>query len=130
MILYTECSVLHFIKSDDPVVVLGSHNAIVFKAKEGEDQEEIDLYFKHPSTTEEIKACLADLKVLNAKDFKLLLKWRAAMKEFDKAAEEEEEEEEPQEPEFALTEEQKDNLLQQEIEDKLRQKSRAKKKKV
>ena len=32
-----------------------------------------------PLTTEEVKACCADLRLLNKSDFKLLLKWRLEM---------------------------------------------------
>lgn len=36
---------------------------------------------KNPLTTSEIKACVEDLKVLGKKDFKMLLKYRAAIRE-------------------------------------------------
>jgi hypothetical protein len=36
---------------------------------------------KHPLTTDEIKNCCEDLKVLGKKDFKTLLKYRAAIRE-------------------------------------------------
>lgn len=36
---------------------------------------------KNPLTTGEIKACLDDLKVLGKKDFKMLLKYRLAIRE-------------------------------------------------
>ena len=32
-----------------------------------------------PLTTEEVKACCADLRLLNKSDFKMLLKWRLEM---------------------------------------------------
>ena len=32
-----------------------------------------------PLTTEEVKACCADLRLLNKGDFKMLLKWRLEM---------------------------------------------------
>ena len=54
-----------------------------------------------PLTTEEIKTCCADLRLLNKSDFKMLLKWRLEMlkqnKEVVKAMKKEEEEEEKKE---------------------------------
>ena len=48
-----------------------------------------------PLTTEEIKTCCADLRLLNKSDFKMLLKWRLEMlkqnKEVVKAMKKEEE---------------------------------------
>mmetsp|Transcript_31950 Transcript_31950/g.69147 ORF Transcript_31950/g.69147 Transcript_31950/m.69147 type:complete len:106 (-) Transcript_31950:44-361(-) len=38
----------------------------------------------HPRTTPQIKACLADLKVLSKADFKELLKWRENLREASK----------------------------------------------
>jgi AdoMet-dependent rRNA methyltransferase SPB1 len=63
-----------FVSSDDPITMLTNFNAFHFK------DEESKKYEKHALTNEDIKACLADLKVLNKKDFKSLLKWRQKMK--------------------------------------------------
>ncbi|CAG8531629.1 7857_t:CDS:10 [Acaulospora colombiana] len=68
--LYKESSVLEFIKSDDPIKILGSVNKLKF------DTDEATKLLKHESTTEEVKACCEDLKVLGKKEFKSLLKWR------------------------------------------------------
>ena len=40
------------------------------------------LYLEHSSTSAEVKACLADLRVLNKGDFKTLLKWRLGLRAF------------------------------------------------
>ena len=54
-----------------------------------------------PLTTEEIKTCCADLRLLNKSDFKMLLKWRLEMlkqnKEVVKAMKKEEGQEEEEE---------------------------------
>lgn len=54
-----------------------------------------------PLTTEEIKACCSDLRLLNKGDFKMLLKWRLEMlkqnKEMIKAMKKEEGQEEEEE---------------------------------
>ena len=68
-----------------------------------------------PLTTEEIKTCCADLRLLNKSDFKMLLKWRLEMlkqnKEVVKAmkkegGQEEEEEEKEKKEEETSTEQQ------------------------
>ena len=56
-----------------------------------------------PLTTEEIKTCCADLRLLNKSDFKMLLKWRLEVlkqnKEVVKAMKKEEGQEEDEEEE-------------------------------
>ena len=37
------------------------------------------MFLESPLTTEEVRACCSDLRVLNKGDFKLLLKWRLQM---------------------------------------------------
>jgi len=106
--------------------MLTEYNYIGFEAIDPDDDlEEISLYEKHPDTSEEIKECLKDIKVLNAKDFKTILKWRMVMRKFASL----EKEVTPPEP-IELTEEQKYNLMQQEIEDKLKKEARRRKKKM
>ncbi|CAG8634514.1 3055_t:CDS:10, partial [Acaulospora morrowiae] len=68
--LYKESSIFEFINSDDPVKILGSTNKLKF------DTDEAHKLLNHESTTEEIKACCEDLKVLGKREFKSLLKWR------------------------------------------------------
>ena len=70
-----------------------------------------------PLTTEEIKTCCADLRLLNKSDFKMLLKWRLevlkqnkevvkAMKKEEGQEEEEEEKKEEKKEEETSTEQQ------------------------
>lgn len=70
-----------------------------------------------PLTTEEIKTCCADLRLLNKSDFKMLLKWRLevlkqnkevvkAMKKEEGQEEEEEEKKEEKKAEETSTEQQ------------------------
>ncbi|GAA5988007.1 hypothetical protein JCM11641_002126, partial [Rhodosporidiobolus odoratus] len=75
MTLYKECTVMQWIKSDDPIGVLGLVTRMRFA-----DEEDKKL-LKSPLTTDEIKQCLDDLKVLGKKDFKMLLKYRSAIRE-------------------------------------------------
>ncbi|GAA5994311.1 27S pre-rRNA (guanosine2922-2'-O)-methyltransferase [Rhodotorula paludigena] len=75
MTLYKECRVMEWIRHADPIGVLG----MVTRMRFAEDEDKKLL--KNPLTTEEIKSCLEDLKVLGKKDFKMLLKYRAAIRE-------------------------------------------------
>ncbi|KAK4056580.1 AdoMet-dependent rRNA methyltransferase spb1 [Microbotryomycetes sp. JL221] len=73
--LHKECNVSQFIKSADPIGVLGRFGQMKWATDEDKKLA------KHPLTTNEIKACVDDLKVLGKKDFKNLLKWRLAIRE-------------------------------------------------
>ncbi|KAJ1660110.1 AdoMet-dependent rRNA methyltransferase spb1 [Dispira simplex] len=59
-----------FVMSKNPTEVLAQYNQISFS--EPESQALLEL----PITTEDIKTICEDLKVLNRKDFKILLKWQ------------------------------------------------------
>jgi AdoMet-dependent rRNA methyltransferase SPB1 len=126
ILLFKKCSITKFIQSESPLKILSEYNNIGFEVVDPDDDaEEISLYEQHPDTTDEIKECLKDLKVLNAKDFKSILKWRLAMRKFAAL----EKDATPPEP-IELTEEQKYNLMQQEIEDKINKDARRRKKKM
>ncbi|GAA5886605.1 hypothetical protein JCM5296_005347 [Sporobolomyces johnsonii] len=75
MTLYKECRVMEWIRSDDPIGVLGLVGRM--RWTEAEDKK----LLKSPLTTVEIKECVDDLKVLGKKDFKMLLKYRLAIRE-------------------------------------------------
>ncbi|BGP39189.1 AdoMet-dependent rRNA methyltransferase spb1 [Rhodotorula kratochvilovae] len=75
MTLYKECTVMQWIKHQDPIGVLGMVTKMRFQ------NDEDKKLLKNPLTTPEIKSCLDDLKVLGKKDFKMLLKYRAAVRE-------------------------------------------------
>ena len=75
------------------------------------------MFVASPLTTEEIKTCCADLRLLNKSDFKMLLKWRLevlkqnkevvkAMKKEEGQEEEEEEKKEEKKEEETSTEQQ------------------------
>ena len=42
--------------------------------------EDSTAFLESPLTTEEVRACCSDLRVLNKNDFKMLLKWRLQMR--------------------------------------------------
>lgn len=74
-LIYKDCSAHDFVQSKDPITILSTMSAITFKDAKSQRYE------KNEVTTEEIKACFQDLKVLNKKDFKSLLKWRLRIRE-------------------------------------------------
>jgi AdoMet-dependent rRNA methyltransferase SPB1 len=73
ILLTTSKPVSSFIQSKDPIRMLTDVNTFVFT-------EGCEPFKTHPSTTEEIKTCLSDLRVLGRIDFKKLLKWRLQMR--------------------------------------------------
>ncbi|KAK7064140.1 AdoMet-dependent rRNA methyltransferase SPB1 [Favolaschia claudopus] len=73
--LFKAVPVADFVKSPDPISVLGSVNRMTFKTDEEKEWYALDI------TTGDIKANCDDLKVLGKGDFKALLKWRAALRE-------------------------------------------------
>ena len=77
-----------------------------------------------PLTTEEIKTCCADLRLLNKSDFKMLLKWRLEVlkqnKEVVKAMKKEEGQEEEEEKKEEKKEEETSTEQQlQEVREKI-----------
>ncbi|KAI9268979.1 Spb1 C-terminal domain-containing protein [Phascolomyces articulosus] len=73
--LHKKVDVMEFIKTQDPVIFLGSYNQMVFESDESR------ALLKKEITTEDIKVNCEDLKVLGKRDFKELLKWRTAIRD-------------------------------------------------
>merc|ERR1712083_589935 len=74
-VLYKEAKASEFIMGKDAVKILNECNSIVI------DTPRID---KHKKTTDEIRACIKDIKVLGMKELRSLKKWKDALKkEFD-----------------------------------------------
>ncbi|RKO97589.1 hypothetical protein CXG81DRAFT_50, partial [Caulochytrium protostelioides] len=72
--LHTQTPVSKFILSRDSVGVLGRSNELTFTT-----EEEI-LMRDHPMTSSEIPILCKDLKLLNKRDFRILIKWRAKIR--------------------------------------------------
>ncbi|XP_039620430.1 pre-rRNA 2'-O-ribose RNA methyltransferase FTSJ3 [Polypterus senegalus] len=71
--LYHRFTVTEFIKSE---------NAVEFLAKASEitlDDEQLE---NHPATTQEVKECCRDIKVLGRKELRALLSWRTKLRKF------------------------------------------------
>ncbi|CAK3973758.1 et-dependent rRNA methyltransferase SPB1 [Lecanosticta acicola] len=71
---FHEAPASEFIQTQDPIAMLGSLNRLHFR----QDANDIALAAldKLPETTEEVRQCCEDMKVLGRKEFKILLRWR------------------------------------------------------
>ena len=77
---FHEVSASEFVKTPDPIEMLGSLNRFHFR-QEGNGDIALAALDKLLETTQEVRECCADLKVLGRKEFKLLLKWRLKARE-------------------------------------------------
>ncbi|KAH9175299.1 Spb1 C-terminal domain-containing protein [Lactarius sanguifluus] len=73
--LFKQVGVAEFIHASDPIAVLGAVNKMTFTTEEEKSWASL------PLTSLDVKANLDDLKVLGKGDFKVLLKWRTALRE-------------------------------------------------
>ncbi len=76
-VLFKTKSVLDFIKHDQFMDILAEMNELSFTPA---NDDEIKYLLLAPETTQEIKNCCQDLKVLGRREFKLLIKWRLQMR--------------------------------------------------
>ena len=77
---FKEVSASDFIQCTDPIAILGSSNKLTFEQASNGDVA-LAVLARLPETTEDIKNCCLDLKVLGRKEFKLLLKWRLRVRD-------------------------------------------------
>ncbi|KNC49934.1 AdoMet-dependent rRNA methyltransferase spb1 [Thecamonas trahens ATCC 50062] len=75
-LLYKEVPLAFFVDSLNPMTVLAENNKLTTTDAESK------VYINHPKTTDEILACVADLRVLSKSDFKRVLRWRKSMRAF------------------------------------------------
>jgi AdoMet-dependent rRNA methyltransferase SPB1 len=73
-------SVAEFIHTTDPIAILGSVNELSFRQAPNGDLALATLE-RLPETTDEIRVCCADLKVLGRKEFRNLLRWRLKVRD-------------------------------------------------
>ncbi|KAJ2725739.1 AdoMet-dependent rRNA methyltransferase spb1 [Coemansia sp. Benny D115] len=73
--LHKRIDVMEFIKSRDPAGTLGGANEMVFETEEALEVAKL------PETTEDILLACKDLRVLGKKDFRIMMKWRAGLRE-------------------------------------------------
>uniref|UniRef100_A0A4W6F938 pre-rRNA processing protein FTSJ3 n=1 Tax=Lates calcarifer TaxID=8187 RepID=A0A4W6F938_LATCA len=71
--LYHSFTVTAFLKADNPVDFLGKASEIAF------DNPDLE---SHSATSDEIKECCRDIKVLGRKELRLLLNWRSKLRRY------------------------------------------------
>jgi AdoMet-dependent rRNA methyltransferase SPB1 len=113
MTQFKEVPASEFIQTTDPIAILGSLNRLSFEQPPNGDVA-LAALDKLPETTQEIRNCCADLRVLGRKEFRNLLRWRlkvrekfgfATKKSAKATAEEEVAEVEPMDEELKIQEE-------------------------
>ncbi|XP_007429240.1 pre-rRNA processing protein FTSJ3 [Python bivittatus] len=72
-VLYNRCTLTDFLKASNPVDFLAKASEIVF------DNEELE---HHSATTEEMRHCCQDIRVLGRKELRALLNWRTKLRRF------------------------------------------------
>ena len=77
---FKELPASEFIQTTDPIAILGSYNKLTFEQAKNGDVA-LAALDKMPETTDEIRLCCQDLRVLGRKEFKTLLKWRLQVRE-------------------------------------------------
>ncbi|KAK5779646.1 27S pre-rRNA (guanosine2922-2'-O)-methyltransferase PWA37_002827 [Arxiozyma heterogenica] len=112
-LLYHTTPIMDFIKTDDPINMLGYMN----KFDIINDDHEWKIIKKMKQTNKELLACIEDLKVLGKKDFKMILRWRKNARDLLGLDKEEEKEAIMETP---LTEEEQIEKELQELQEKKR----------
>lgn len=91
-IQFKEAPASDFISTTDPIAMLGTHNRLHFEQR-GNGDLALATLDKLPDTTQEIRDCCQDLKVLGRKEFRILLRWRLKVRDlFGFSAKKEEDE--------------------------------------
>ncbi|KAL8873857.1 MAG: hypothetical protein Q9174_000737 [Haloplaca sp. 1 TL-2023] len=77
---FREAPASEFVQTTDPIAMLGSVNRFHFDDPKAENIA-LAALVQLPETTQEIRQCCNDLKVLGRKDFRMLLRWRLKARE-------------------------------------------------
>ena len=77
---FKEISVTEFIQTIDPIAMLASYNRLTLEQSSNGDVA-LAAVQRLPETTQEIRQCCTDLKVLGRRDFRALLKWRLLVRD-------------------------------------------------
>ncbi|KAI9045180.1 rRNA methyltransferase spb1 [Aspergillus affinis] len=77
---YKEIPITDFVNTTDPIAILGTVNKLSFSEPPGGDIG-LATINRLEETTDEIKVCCEDLKVLGKKEFRNLLRWRLKVRE-------------------------------------------------
>lgn len=79
-IQFKEAAASKFVETSDPIAMLGSLNKLSFEHPP-QDDPILTILAKWQETTEEVRDCCQDLKVLGRKEFRLLLRWRLKVRD-------------------------------------------------
>lgn len=77
---HKEIPVTEFINTTDPIAILGGYHKLSFEQSPNGDLAMATLE-RLEDTTDEIRTCCEDLRVLGKKEFRSLLKWRLKVRE-------------------------------------------------
>ncbi|KAB8199916.1 Spb1 C-terminal domain protein [Aspergillus parasiticus SU-1] len=77
---FKEIPVTEFINTTDPIAILGQYNKLSFQQPLNGDIA-LSTLNRLEETTDEIRKCCEDLKVLGKKEFRNLLRWRLKVRE-------------------------------------------------
>ena len=77
---FKEASASEYIQTTDPIAMLGSLNKLTFDQQKNGDVA-LAALDKLPETTDEVRQCCVDLKVLGRKEFRTLLRWRLRVRD-------------------------------------------------
>ncbi|EXJ84019.1 hypothetical protein A1O3_04686 [Capronia epimyces CBS 606.96] len=77
---HKEIPVSDFIHTTDPIAILGTVNKLSFEQSPNGDLA-LAAVDRLPETTQEVRDCCADLKVLGKKEFRTLLRWRLKVRD-------------------------------------------------
>ena len=72
---FKEAPASKYIQTTDPIAMLGTLNRLTFEQPKNRDIA-LAALDKLPETTDEVRQCCMDLKVLGRKEFRILLRWR------------------------------------------------------
>jgi AdoMet-dependent rRNA methyltransferase SPB1 len=129
---HKEIPASEFIQTTDPIAILGTINKLSFEQTPNRDLALATLD-RLPETTDEIRSCCADLKVLGRKEFRTLLRWRLKVRDrfgmSDKSKKEKAEAEAAEGEEVAEVESMDEELKIQEEMERLRDADSSRKKK-
>jgi AdoMet-dependent rRNA methyltransferase SPB1 len=125
---HKEIAVIEFINTTDPIAILGSYHKLSFQQPPSGDLALATLD-RLEETTDEIRTCCEDLRVLGKREFRNLLRWRIRVREKFGLAVKKGQAQETDAKEVAEIRPMDDELAVQEELQRLRERSDARKKK-
>ncbi len=125
---FKEAPASDFIQTTDPIAMLGSLNRLTFEQQKNGDIA-LAALGKLSETTDEIRQCCLDLKILGRKEFRILLRWRLKARDIFGLASKKKSEEDAAGEEVAKVEPMEEELQIQEDLQRLNENENSRKKK-